>query len=129
MKAVDTNVLIRVATGDDPVQNELALKAIGGGAFVTSGVWIETEWVLRSSYRMTREAIADVLAGLLAMDGLETRDRDEIWWAISRYRAGADWADMVHLVDAAGLAAFATLDRELAAQAGPDAPVPVEHLQ
>ncbi|HEY0115457.1 MAG TPA: type II toxin-antitoxin system VapC family toxin [Allosphingosinicella sp.] len=129
MKAVDTNLLVRVATADDPGQNELALNTIRGGAFVTSGVWIEIEWVLRSSYRMAREAIAEVLSGLLVMDGLETRDRDEVWWAISRYRAGADWADMIHLIDATGLAAFATFDSQLAAQAGPDTPVPVEHLQ
>jgi len=128
VKGVDTNILIRVVTADDPRQSELASRVVRDGAYVTSGVWMETEWVLRSSYRLSRQYIANALEALLVMDGLETADRDAIWWAIRRYRSGADWADMVHLVDSAALPAFATFDRELPSQAGPEASLAIEVL-
>ena len=129
MKAIDTNIVLRVITADDTEQTAQAERALRAGAFVTSGVLIETEWVLRSHYKMSRHAIADALAGLLMIEGIEHGDRDGVWWAIDRYRSGADWADMIHLIDAAGLQAFITFDRDLETQAGSDAPVAVELLR
>lgn len=129
MKAVDTNVVVRVITADDPRQNEIARDIVRTGAFITSGVWIETEWVLRSAYRLSRDEISDAFTGLLMTEGIEVGDRNGVWWAIERYRLGADWPDMIHLIDSAELPAFVTFDQDIPAQAGPYAPLKIEVLQ
>ena len=61
MRAVDTNVLVRLIVRDDSEQVGVA------GAFVAQGAWIallvlaETVWVLESVYRLTRQQIGIVV--------------------------------------------------------------------
>lgn len=129
MKAIDTNVVIRIVAEDDIEQTRIALAAVGAGAFVSSGVLIETEWVLRSSYRMSRAAIVTALEEFLVLEGIEFINLDAIRWVLGRYASGADFADMMHLVDAAKHDAFLTFDRDIQRDAGEDAPLTVEILQ
>ncbi|SMF69096.1 type II toxin-antitoxin system VapC family toxin [Allosphingosinicella indica] len=126
MKAIDTNILIRAITGDDPRQAERANEIIASGVFVSSGVWIESEWVLSFSYHWPRDRIADALAIFMELATVHAVDLQGLRWALDRYREGADWADMIHLVDAADVATFVTFDRALARRAGPQAPAHVE---
>ncbi len=129
MKAVDTNILVRVLTKDDPVQTPLAAQVLRDQASVSHGVLMETEWVLRSRYGWARERIASALTWLLAVESITFSDPDHIAWSVERYAAGADLADMLHLVASRDLDAFVTFDGEIAEHAGQRTPVRIEHLR
>ncbi|MBV8685836.1 MAG: type II toxin-antitoxin system VapC family toxin [Alphaproteobacteria bacterium] len=126
MIAVDTNIVVRLLVNDDSEQRAKALSLVEGGIFVSRSVLMETEWVLRSAYRLARQAVNDALADLLALDGVHAGDAEMLDWALDRHRAGADWADMLHLIDARPYPAFATFDRGLSRAAGDKAPVVIE---
>lgn len=56
--AIDTNILARLLTKDEPKQYATASALIqGGDILVATTVLLETEWVLRSSYESPRIAI------------------------------------------------------------------------
>lgn len=129
MKAVDTNMVLRALVQDEPKQPAAAQTILEGGAFITSGVWIECEWVLRSGYRWHRERIAQAFASLLDTGTVEVSDLTGLSWAIDRYAAGADWADMIHLVDSSEQRVFVTFERRLAGRAGPATPAAIETLR
>ena len=129
MKAVDTNVLARLILQDDEQQMMIARRIVGEPVWVSSTVWIELGWVLDRRLGLDRTIVADALQALLMIETIRTADRAGLDWAIERFRAGADWADMVHLVAARGAAdSFATFDRGVGSRAGPDSPVVVETL-
>jgi predicted nucleic-acid-binding protein len=90
-------------------------------------VLVETEWVLRSLYHWDRKAIADVLSELADLPNLTVAPA-RLRWAIERFAAGADFADMIHLAAAEGLERFVTFDRGVARKAGRDTPLPIETL-
>ena len=50
MRAVDTNILVRLATGDDARQTEAAEAFVASGAWVPQLVLVEAMWVLASVY-------------------------------------------------------------------------------
>jgi predicted nucleic-acid-binding protein len=128
-RAIDTNVLVRWITRDDPVQATLADTVFANETYVPLTVLIETAWVLKGrGYALDRSAIADVLERVLATESVLLDHEAGVRWAIGRYRDGADFADMVHLVSASGLDRFITFDRQLARQAGEAPPLPVETL-
>ena len=129
MMAVDTNVIVRLVVADDPHQWTLAKQCVAEGVFVPHGVFMEAEWVLRTSYRLPTAWVADALMDLVNLDCVQCDDPDLLRWAIGRYREGADLADMLHLVAARGHAGLATFDRALPRQAGDDAPTPIEVLK
>jgi len=129
VKVADTNLVLRIITGDDPAQAAAASSIVSGGSLITSGVWIEAEWVLRSSYSMCRKQITEALAQFLVFEGVAVFNRPAMAWAIARYEKGADWADMMHLVDAARYDSFVTFDRALPKGAGSNPPTTIELLQ
>jgi len=127
--AVDTNVVLRLLVRDDEAQYRTAEQLRKRGPlFVSTGVIMETEWALRTTFELDRSAVADSLSILIQSPDFRIEDAANVAWALERHRDGADFADMLHLTAAAGSAAFATFDRKLARQAGPDTPVPVESL-
>ena len=68
MLAVDTNVIVRYLTRDDAEQFAKASALISGeDVYVCTTVLLETEWVLRRGYRLSRER---VIAALGAFAGL-----------------------------------------------------------
>ena len=127
--AIDSNVVLRLILGDDPVQLDSVIDAMARDTFfVPLTVFLEAGWVLQSRYRMSRNETADALAALLALSGVEVARPALADWAINRYRAGADLGDVVHLVAAAKHDIFLTFDRKLKAKAGRHSPVPIETL-
>lgn len=128
MRAIDTNVVIRLIAGDDRRQTEEAERLRGGGLFVPRTVLLESEWVLRSGFRWSRERVNGALRALLAAPGVTTAELADVVWALERHAAGADFADMLHVAAAQGYDSFATFDRDVERQAGPNPPVPVETL-
>jgi len=127
MRSVDTNIILRFLVRDDVEQEARADAILQQNFFVTLSVLVETEWVLRSSYRWSRQMIHQGLSGLWALPALIEID-PRVPWAFDRYAQGADLADMLHLIASTPADSFATFDRRLAAQAGPDSPVAIETL-
>ena len=71
MKALDTNILVRFLTGDDPAAFDRVATLLrsaderGETFMVTDPVLLELLWVLRSSYDLGREKILDAVDALL----------------------------------------------------------------
>jgi predicted nucleic-acid-binding protein len=126
MKAIDTNIVIRVITADDPDQTPIASALLPGGVFISHTVLMETEWVLRSYYRWERIAIAEAFDDLLQLEGVYVLHETSLSWALDRFRMGADWADMLHLLAARGTESFQTFDRSVVREAGDEPPLPIE---
>ena len=70
MIGLDTNVLVRFLVQDDTRQFERARRLIqreaerGEPVMISLLVLLETEWVLRSRYALSKEEIADTISGL-----------------------------------------------------------------
>ncbi|GIX27400.1 MAG: hypothetical protein KatS3mg123_1281 [Burkholderiales bacterium] len=119
MIAVDTNVLARFLTNDDPAQAARALKLMKrGGIFIPKTVLLELEWVLRGGYKYDRQAILKAMEDLLGLPNVSAEDSVEVTEALKRYEAGLDFADALHLSSSAAAALrFATFDGKLAKRA------------
>lgn len=115
MIALDTNVLVRVLTNDDPEQAKRAMKRMR-----TDSVWIgrtvllETEWVLRHAYKLDPAAIGKAFTTLLGVASVEVEDRAAVVQALAWHRTGMDFADALHLAASDGASAFVSFDRDLA---------------
>lgn len=119
MIALDTNVIIRVVTADDPEQLAIALEILRSGElWVCKTVLLETEWVLRYSYELPPATILEALRRLLGYRGLQVEDRGAVLQALSLFENGMDFADALHLASSAGAERFVTFDRPLAKVAG-----------
>jgi predicted nucleic-acid-binding protein len=118
MIALDTNVVVRLLTADDPAQVEVARRALRSQPlFLTKTVLLETEWVLRYSYELDREQIGDALGKLIRYARLEVEDLPAVTVALSWHAQGMDLADALHLASSAHADQLATFDRKLAATA------------
>jgi len=127
-RAIDTNVVIRYLTADDPVQTPIATETLRSGFVLPVTVLMESEWVLRSVYRWPRDRIATAFAEMIDLPTALSVP-EGCGWALARFAQGADLADMLHVVTATGSAsAFATFDAGVAALAGADSPLSVETL-
>ena len=127
MRAIDTNVIIRLLTKDDEAQNKAAEKLIkAGDIFVSLTVILECEWVLRSAYRFTTEQIANGLTLFAGLTGIEMEDRIVVSNAIEWMLGGMDFADAMHLAKADGCTAFVTFDKKLAKTAKGRSAISVE---
>jgi predicted nucleic-acid-binding protein len=115
MIALDTNILVRFLTRDDPVQSPRARRLIDtGAALILKTVVLETEWVLRTSYRFERAAIEDGFTRLLGLPGVEIEDRPAVALALAWYGQNRlDFADALRLASSRQADAFATFDQAL----------------
>lgn len=128
MRAIDTNIVVRLVARDDPRAEAIARALLDQPFLLLPTVVLEAEWVLRSVYRLPRSVILSGFRLLLGHVHGVVPNADAISVALERYEAGADFADMLHLALAAEAeaASFATFDRKLSKQA-PDG-LPVELL-
>jgi predicted nucleic-acid-binding protein len=102
MKGLDTNVLVRYLTQDDPAQsrkaNAVFERAIAGGEriHVDTVVLCELVWVLHSAYGHDRATVAATLDKLLDAARLSIDGRDLVREAAGLYATGpGDFADYV----------------------------------
>jgi predicted nucleic-acid-binding protein len=102
MKGLDTNILVRYLTQDDPSQarkaNAVIERALAGGEriHIDTIVLCELVWVLRSAYGYDRATVASTLSKLVEAGELSIDDRDRLREAGRRYAAGTgDFADHV----------------------------------
>jgi predicted nucleic-acid-binding protein len=126
-RAVDTNIVIRYLTRDDPVQTPIATDILRAGFLLSSTVLIEVEWVLRSYYRWPRDRIAEALFGLIDLPSADVVP-EGAKWALARFAEGADLTDMIHILAGVGASAFVTFDDDIASYAGANSPLPIETL-
>ena len=126
MVAVDTNVLVRLLTGDEPAQTTRA-RAIfeRETVLLPKTVILETEWVLRRLYRFGSARIADAFLALIALPDLVCEDMGAMADAIQWMRGGMDLADALHLASARPAGRFATFDDKLAQRAAKIADIAV----
>jgi predicted nucleic-acid-binding protein len=119
MLGVDTNVLVRFLVRDDETQFEKARRLIkrevaaGRRVFVNQLVVLETEWVLRSRYGLSKGQIIEAISGLLDASDIGFEDEPAIEEALFIWKdTTADFADC--LIGARnrrlGCRATATLD-------------------
>lgn len=113
MIAVDTNVLVRYVTNDEPDQARLAARLLAGGdvVLVAPTVLLETEWVLRAVYELDRSAILTALRQVLGLRSVHVDNGTAIAAAVERYAAGFDFADALHLALSAPAAPMLTFDK------------------
>lgn len=129
MRALDTNVLARWIMRDHEEQFHLAQLTIVAGAFVPMTVVMELEWVLRSVAGYSRDQIASALGAILELETLDFPDREALSKAIDEYRKGADWADLIHLIQTSAATTFLTFDRKLSRRPQTVSPVMVELIR
>jgi predicted nucleic-acid-binding protein len=116
--ALDTSVIVRVLTRDDPEQTVVASRAMDAEhLWVCKTVLLETEWVLRHRYKLKREVVQGAFRKLLGYRRLEVEDRAVVGRALSWYSQGLDFADALHLASSRAALQFVTFDRELAGAA------------
>jgi predicted nucleic-acid-binding protein len=114
MISVDTNLLVRILTNDDPIQARRAIKILkNDDIYIPKTVLLETEWVLRHAYEIGRSDIAVGFQKLLGLPNVSVEDPDSIYQAISWYENKFDFADALHLASSRRCESFATFDSSL----------------
>lgn len=118
MIGIDTNVLLRLATGDDAAQVKaitrwLAAHAADEPLHVNQIVLAETLWTLKSSYGFDRAHLAAFVDGLLANVVFEIEEAALVEDALGLFEAGkADFADcLIFAKNARHCEATITFDR------------------
>ena len=118
MRAVDTNVLVRLLARDDLRQVAAAESFVARGAWVSQLVLVEAVWVLESVYEFDRRAEARAVAMLLNHRDLTVQDSDVVATALEQFKAkaGVSFSDCLVLEVArrAGHVPLGTFDRDLA---------------
>lgn len=117
MRAVDTNVLVRLVTRDDPKQVAAAEVFVSTGAWVPHLALAEATWVLASVYERRPEAIARAVEMLLEHEHLTVQDPEVVSAAVARFRktprVGFSDCLMVEVSRKAGHGPLGTFDRDL----------------
>jgi predicted nucleic-acid-binding protein len=118
MRAIDTNVLVRLLVRDDRRQLEAAEKFVSKGAWVSHVVLVETLWVLDAVYERSGEQIAAAVEMLMAHADLTLQDADVVASALVRFRAqpalGFSDCLLLEIARKAGHLPLGTFDRRLA---------------
>lgn len=118
MLAVDTNVVVRYLTADHSEQFAKASALIHGeDVYVCTTVLLETEWVLRRSYRFSRTQVDAALTTFAGLPRATLEGPALVANALDWMRSGLDFADALHLARAKGCEAFVSFDQRLAALA------------
>jgi predicted nucleic-acid-binding protein len=115
MIALDTNVLVRLITRDDPeqVRGADALLSVSDETFFLADIVLaELSWVLARGYGFSRLEIAEVLAALLDRLDVIFEDEERVRIAVRQYLDGLDLADGLILgtAKAMGCTALASFD-------------------
>lgn len=131
MISLDTNVVVRVITRDDPAQARRAAGLMKSNAlWLSKTVLLETEWVLRYTYGYDAAAVHRALSTLAGLRNLTLEDRPGVLRALEWHAEGMDFADALHLASSAGAAKLVTFDKRLARSAARVAgAVPVDLLE
>jgi len=122
MRAVDTNVLVRLVTRDDPRQVAAAEAFVARGAWVPHVVLVDAIWELTSVYELEAPALATAVEMLLNHRDLTVQDADAVAAALEQYRrnptVGFSDCLVLEVARKAGHLPLGTFDRALARLGG-----------
>jgi predicted nucleic-acid-binding protein len=126
MIGLDTNVLVRYLTEDDPVQTKAAGRVMDSlspdlPGFISLIALTELVWVLESFYRFKKNEIEQVLETLLRSEELVLERAEIISQALRAFRSSrADFADCLieRCGHAAGCKHTLTFDHDAVSGAG-----------
>lgn len=123
MIAFDTNMLVRILINDNFVQTAVVERLFSRNRiFIAQTVLLETEWVLRVSYKKSRELLLIFFKNLLESEGCEVENSEALAVALEWYRQGADFGDALHLAACENSVTMHTFDRNFCSTArDPDA--------
>jgi predicted nucleic-acid-binding protein len=117
MRAVDTNVLVRLLVRDDARQLAAAEAFVHAGAWISQLVLMEAAWVLDAVYEVKAEQLASGIEMLLDHRELVVQDADVVKAALAQYRKypKLGFSDCLILAVAhkTGHVPLATFDRRL----------------
>ena len=115
MRAVDTNLLVRLLANDNEAQVRVAEEFIAAGAWIPHVVLAEAIWVLASAFDLSRAKLAEAIEMLLNHKSLAIQDSEAVVAALASFRqyAGVEFSDCLALETArrAGHLPFGTFDR------------------
>lgn len=92
MIGLDTNVIVRYLTQDDPAQSQIANTVINKAIDQGELLWIslltlaETTWVLERAYKIPKNKMVEVLHTLLQIQELMIEKHDIVWHALHDYK-------------------------------------------
>ena len=102
MIGLDTNILVRYLTQDDPIQSVKARDVIErqltdeNPGFVSIVAMVETVWVLERAYELTTLAIVRAVERILQTDVLVVENEQEVFTALIALKKGqGSFADAV----------------------------------
>src|SRR5216683_3610992 len=94
MIGLDTNILVRFLTQDDPIQSPRATEIIErrlteeNPGFVSIVAMVETVWVLDRAYRLAANEIAAAVELMLQTDVLVVENEQEVFSAMIALKEG-----------------------------------------
>jgi predicted nucleic-acid-binding protein len=113
MPSVDTNVLVRLLTGDNVAQYKASQALFGSeDIFIPDTVILETEWVLRAAYDLKPEAVCDALRKVFGLPNVTLANGQMVAQAIDWHESGLDFADAFHLALSQNHGSLKTFDAD-----------------
>lgn len=111
MRAIDTNVIVRILTNDDPLQAAAARALVDGEKVaVATSVFLETEWVLRSTYRLGAIAVRGALRKFIGHRHVVLLEEAVVLRGLDLADQGLELADALHVAATGECSAFVTFD-------------------
>ena len=119
MIAVDTNLLVRHLTQDDPVQSPIAGRLLKhpGGIFLSVSVLLELEWVLRAACELPSAIVRQCLLSICGMPNVRVENEFQVKMALDDWSAGLDFADALHAASSQADEGLHTFDKKFAKKA------------
>jgi len=123
MIGLDTSILLRYLTQDDPLQSPKAMQiferrlTLKNPGFVSVVAMVETVWVLDRAYGLTGQEIAAVVERLLQLEVLRIENEQQVFTAMVALKQGnGSFADVLiaELGTQAGCTRILTFDRKAA---------------
>lgn len=120
MVTIDTNVLVRLLTADEPGQYDRSLSLFRDevAIFLSETVVLETEWVLRAAYELNRAEICRAFRWLFGLPNVTLAHPGRMAWAIDWHESGLDFAAALHLSCSQHCQTMKSFDQALIARSG-----------
>jgi len=117
MRAVDTNVLVRLITRDDPKQVAAAETFVANGAWVSHLALAEATWVLAAVYDLGAPEIGKAVGMLLNHKNLTVQESEVVSAALEHFqkKPALGFSDclLLEVARRAGHLPLGTFDRDL----------------
>jgi predicted nucleic-acid-binding protein len=120
MIAVDTNIVVRYAVKDDPVQTRSATSFLRENqCLLLPTVVLESVWVMGSKrgYALEPAMVAERIRQIAGLPTVSVYKALQVSLALDWYEAGMDFADALHLAIAGKEMGLATLDKGIRSSA------------